>query len=717
MIGRGRGSGRGTFRGRGGVIPRTGLTSRAYYSTAQYHTLEAKHTKLQKESENVALDVAMTEQRLNNQINRLHGEKEEIQAELEARRSEIETQKNLIEEQKKEIENLLIHVEAKRELLESYNQVWRQELVILRSQIEEQERTTRVLEEEKLHDKLEDEIAWATYRQQRKDVETVLQREIHTQEETFRSLQSQQDHLQIRFDELSHTHQETFEALQKKTQEYTKEKTKSTILEEQNASLSTQANALVQKLEATQSNLRDVTQRYEDLHVELKASQSHVETLKKRSKTLEKSMRETSTRLGTTQGNLSEISEREAQKDLLLLQGEQARRKLLVQIEEIKGNIRVYCRVRPPLCEKKEAHFNFPDLLDYQVLEIRQLRENATSTSRVEKTNHFKYDVVFRPQTTQEDIFERVCPLVESTVDGYKVCIFAYGQTGSGKTYTMQGTPQNPGIISRSFEKIFDATQHLIAHFRWTFILSFTFVEIYNEVIRDLLIDSEDYRKAIIDSEEIKHEIRHENHQETQITGVKVVTVTTPYQLEELLVTAMKNRTTARTRLNERSSRSHSIFTLKIEGENQHMGRKTSGVLCLIDLAGSERVAESGSQGQQLKEAMQINRSLSHLGDVILALSQKDKNTSPEGATEGGSTLHVPYRNSKLTFLLQNYLGGKGSKVLMFVHVSPLEEHLAESISSLRFASKVNATSIGPARRRSITNDGGMESRRVGWGL
>lgn len=144
-----------------------------------------------------------------------------------------------------------------------------------------------------------------------------------------------------------------------------------------------------------------------------------------------------------------------------------------------------------------------------------------------------------------------------------------------------------------------------------------------------------------------------------------------------MLKRASQNRATGATNINERSSRSHSVFTLQLTGENKKTGERSSGLLNLIDLAGSERLSMSGSVGDRLKETQAINKSLSSLGDVIQSLVNKK-----EGS-------HVPYRNSKLTWLLRNSLGGN-CKTLMFVNVSPLVEHFNETLCSLRFATKVN---------------------------
>ena len=416
---------------------------------------------------------------------------------------------------------------------------------------------------------------------------------------------------------------------------------------------------------------------------------------------LKNSISDAKSMLGSTQGSLTYATEREKAKDLLILEGERARRKLLVQIEEMKGNIRVYCRVRPLLGDKVRAQISLTDDIDHRTIELVQLKTNATSTGTVEKPINFKYDYVYGPNAAQEQVFQNIEPLIESAVDGYRVCILAYGQTGSGKTYTMEGTFENQGVIPRSFSKICEAANILSERFEWSFEFSCTYVEIYNDVIRDLLLDSEDYRRAIIDRNEVKHEIRHDGKNDTTITGVSVVSIRNYGDFNQILQTAHKNRTTARTKLNERSSRSHSVFTIKIEGFNPKLQQRTHGILCLIDLAGSERVSESGALGLQLKEAVNINRSLSHLGDVIAALGQREKRESlTDNCTDSH---HIPFRNCKLTYLLQNYLGGEGSKVLLLVNISSAEEHVSETLSSLRFASKVNSTSIGTAKKKMST--------------
>ncbi|KAI8813311.1 KIFC1-like kinesin [Cladochytrium replicatum] len=368
---------------------------------------------------------------------------------------------------------------------------------------------------------------------------------------------------------------------------------------------------------------------------------------------------------------------------------ETIRRKLHNTIQELKGNIRVFCRVRPLLSaemadnksmEEVISHLNFTDGEDGS-LELTQITENA-SGAKNSKTYPFAFDKVFQPKTLQAEVFEEISQLVQSALDGFNVCIFAYGQTGSGKTYTMEGgedlnDPKAVGMIPRAVEQIFEAAEALKAK-GWQYTMEAQYLEIYNESIRDLLDNNDNGTK--------KHEIKHHpTTNRTTVTDSVTVVVSTPKNVRDLLKRASHNRAVAATLCNERSSRSHSVFTLRLCGQNSVTDETCEGLLNLIDLAGSERLSSSGSTGDRLKETQAINKSLSCLGDVISALSNKDS--------------HVPYRNSKLTYLLQNSLGGN-CKTLMFVNVSPLPVNFNETLNSLRFATKVNSCQIGTARAK-----------------
>eukprot|EP00061_Rhincodon_typus_P017518 g46238.t1 len=207
-----------------------------------------------------------------------------------------------------------------------------------------------------------------------------------------------------------------------------------------------------------------------------------------------------------------------------------------------------------------------------------------------------------------------------SALDGYNVCIFAYGQTGSGKTFTMEGpddmTPENMGMIPRAVDQIF-ATAEKLKTMGWTYKFTASFLEIYNETLRDLLVTKPE--------KNVEYEIKRLNNKSEQlhVTNLKYVTVTAEDQVHNLIAIAKANRSVAKTAANDRSSRSHSVFQLMIEGNNSNRDLQCTSTLSLVDLAGSERLDKSHSKGDRLREAQAINTSLSCLGHVIMSLSNK----------------------------------------------------------------------------------------------
>nr|CAB3451658.1 unnamed protein product [Digitaria exilis] len=300
------------------------------------------------------------------------------------------------------------------------------------------------------------------------------------------------------------------------------------------------------------------------------------------------------------------------------------------RLKELKGNIRVFCRVRPLLPNESGA-VSYPKSGENIGRGI-ELMHNAQAYS-------FTFDKVFDHSASQEHVFIEISQLVQSALDGYKVCIFAYGQTGSGKTHTMMGNPElqdQKGMIPRSLEQIFQASQALNSQ-GWKYKMQASMLEIYNETIRDLLAVN---RTSAQDGGSSKYIIKHDASGNTHVSDLTVV-----------------------------------------DGTDQQV----QGVLNLIDLAGSERLNKSGATGDRLKETQAINKSLSCLSDVIFSIAKKEE--------------HVPFRNSKLTYLLQPCLGGD-SKTLMFVNLSPEASSTGESICSLRFAARVNSCEIGIPRRQ-----------------
>ncbi|XP_071881163.1 carboxy-terminal kinesin 2 isoform X1 [Anas platyrhynchos] len=409
---------------------------------------------------------------------------------------------------------------------------------------------------------------------------------------------------------------------------------------------------------------------------------------------LREAARDREEQLGAAQAELREVSgalsRREAEvSELRALAGaqeehlhalEMERRCLHNQLQELKGNIRVFCRVRPLLAAEQEAqkgleHLHFPPEDNKTLVLCRT--EGSHTGRRGEVRYDFSFDRVFPPGASQEDVFEEIALLVQSALDGYPVCIFAYGQTGSGKTYTMEGPggadPTSWGVIPRAVRHLFGGARQL-EHKGWQYSFSASFLEIYNEALRDLLGGD---RGGEL-------EIRHVSSasKELHVPNLRCVPVASEDEVLGLLQTAASKRSVARTALNDRSSRSHCVFQLHIQGSNASRALRCSSVLSLVDLAGSERLDKCQASGQRLRETQAINSSLATLGLVIMAISNKEP--------------HVPYRNSKLTYLLQNSLRGN-AKMLMFVNISPLEENFAESLNSLRFASKVNECMVGTA--------------------
>ncbi|KAL6844533.1 hypothetical protein ACP4OV_026206 [Aristida adscensionis] len=377
------------------------------------------------------------------------------------------------------------------------------------------------------------------------------------------------------------------------------------------------------------------------------------------------------------------LEERLAHAESQIIEGDKLRKKLHNTILELKGNIRVFCRVRPLLFPGDSngvegASISYPSSVESAGRSIDLMNQGQKIS--------FSYDKVFDHNASQEDVFVEISQLVQSALDGYKVCIFAYGQTGSGKTYTMMGRPgvDQKGIIPRSLEQIFKTSQSLESQ-GWKYSMQASMLEIYNETIRDLLAPG---RSNGFDASNKQYTIKHDSHGNTTVSDLTVIDVFGIAGVTSLLEKASQTRSVGRTQMNEQSSRSHFVFTLKISGINENTGQQIQGVLNLIDLAGSERLAKSGSTGDRLKETQAINKSLSALSDVIFAIAKGDD--------------HVPYRNSKLTYLLQPCLGGD-SKTLMFVNISPEASSVGETICSLRFASRVNACEIGIPRRHTQT--------------
>ncbi|XP_050399576.1 kinesin-like protein KIFC3 isoform X2 [Patella vulgata] len=350
------------------------------------------------------------------------------------------------------------------------------------------------------------------------------------------------------------------------------------------------------------------------------------------------------------------------------------RKKYHNELVELRGNIRVFCRVRPTI---KEDGISSSSQI---VVTFDPYDDGLLFIANKSRSQVFEMDKVFNENSSQTEVFEEVRSIVTSCVDGYNVCIFAYGQTGSGKTYTMEGPVSDPGINQRALIELFNETRERGTD--WEYTISVSVLEIYNENIRDLLNRNDDGSKL-----EIKMK---SDGGGLYVPGLSTIQVTSLNQVNQVFMTGQKNRATATTNLNEHSSRSHALLCIEVTGLNRTTNTRTKGKLNLVDLAGSERVSKSGADGTRLKEAQNINKSLSCLGDVIHSLRSKQN--------------HVPYRNSKLTYLLQDSLGGD-SKTLMIVQASPAVQNVSETICTLNFAQRVRTVQLGSATRQLETGD------------
>ncbi|KAL2490530.1 P-loop containing nucleoside triphosphate hydrolase superfamily protein [Abeliophyllum distichum] len=346
------------------------------------------------------------------------------------------------------------------------------------------------------------------------------------------------------------------------------------------------------------------------------------------------------------------------------------RKRFYNELIELKGNIRVFCRCRP--LKQDEIANGSTSVVDFDSSRENELQIVCSDSSR----KLYKFDHVFSPEDNQEAVFVQTVPIVTSVLDGYNVCILAYGQTGTGKTYTMEGTPENRGVNYRTLEELFRASNERRSIMTYELVVSM--FEVYNEKIKDLLVENSNQPAT-------KLEIKQSFEGTQEVPGLVEARVYNTEEVWELLKSGSRVRSVGSTNANELSSRSHCLLRVTVEAENLVTGQRTRSHLWLVDLAGSERVGRIEVEGKRLKESQFINKSLSALGDVISALASKAS--------------HIPFRNSKLTHILQSSLGGD-CKTLMFVQISPNLADLGETLCSLNFASRVRGVEHGPARKQ-----------------
>jgi len=335
------------------------------------------------------------------------------------------------------------------------------------------------------------------------------------------------------------------------------------------------------------------------------------------------------------------------------------RRKLHNAIEDLKGSIRVFCRARPlSKKEAKEGDHEITKRIDEMTISVTDKRENHAAFE-------FAFDAVFLPGT-QEEVFEDCRDLVQSAADGYNVTLFAYGQTGAGKTYTMGGTPENPGISRRTIDEIFKVTASGSARYNYTVMGSM--LELYRQDLFDLITVAREGRGNVK-----KLQVRTDKAGGVLVEGLLEQEAKNADELMALLEEGANGRKTTATAMNAESSRSHLLFIVKVVSVNRETHEKLVGKICIVDLAGSERLSKSQATGDTAKEAIEINKSLTSLGDVIEGLTKNMK--------------QIPYRNHKLTMVMQDAIGGT-AKTLMFVNISPAFSNADETMMSLKYATR-----------------------------
>ncbi|CAG0878873.1 unnamed protein product [Darwinula stevensoni] len=333
-------------------------------------------------------------------------------------------------------------------------------------------------------------------------------------------------------------------------------------------------------------------------------------------------------------------------------------------MEEVE-NVRVVVRVRPMNEAEVQANYENAVEVDSAKGSLSLMPPNKAS----EPPKVFTFDLVFGPDSKQVDVYNSAArPIVENVLEGYNGTIFAYGQTGTGKTFTMEGdraVPELRGIIPNSFAHIFGHISR--CEDNKNFLVRVSYLEIYNEEVRDLLMKGK----------RTNLEVRERADIGVYVKDLSAYVVNNADDMDRIMTVGNKNRVVGWTKMNEHSSRSHAIFMITVESSERGVDGQQHvrmGKLNLVDLAGSERQSKTGATGERFKEATKINLSLSTLGNVISSL------------VDGKST-HIPYRDSKLTRLLMDSLGGN-ARTVMCANVGPANYNYEETLSTLRYANR-----------------------------
>ncbi|XP_042645487.1 kinesin-like protein KIF16B isoform X1 [Tyto alba] len=353
------------------------------------------------------------------------------------------------------------------------------------------------------------------------------------------------------------------------------------------------------------------------------------------------------------------------------------------------ASVKVAVRVRPMNRREKDLNAKFIISMEKNKTTITNLKvpEGGTGDTGRERTKTFTYDFSYFSADSkspsfvcQEMVFKNLgTDVLKSAFEGYNACVFAYGQTGSGKSYTMMGNAGDAGLIPRICEGLFSKISEKTKRNEASFRTEVSYLEIYNERVRDLL-----RRKS---SKTNNLRIREHPKEGPYVEDLSKHLVQNYTDVEELMDAGNINRTTAATGMNDVSSRSHAIFTINFTQAkfDSEMPCETVSKIHLVDLAGSERADATGATGVRLKEGGNINKSLVTLGNVISALADLSQDaTNPLSKKK---QVFVPYRDSVLTWLLKDSLGGN-SKTIMIATISPADVNYGETLSTLRYANR-----------------------------
>ncbi|CAD7966725.1 unnamed protein product [Amoebophrya sp. A120] len=551
--------------------------------------------------------------------------------------------------------------------------------------------------------------------QQRRDQEREFQNKQNEQDKTQQQqIKKLEQQLQEKDDQWKKKLEDEKERLKKLNEEITEQLVKKSEQKSSGdvAALTVKLQTIENDLKSTKNSLTekqselsvakaDLSKAREDKARETRQLQSDLDSKKERIRILEAEVKELKTSLENAESELNRakkglhaleeyteraeraeralkpLEQRNVQLEHMFAEEQAIRRKYHNQIQELKGAIRVYARVRPLIAKEKN---------DNEEQWLSKLDEFSVNLKRAERRENKEYtfDGIFDHNNTQEQVFRDCKDLIQSAVDGYNITIFAYGQTGAGKTHTMYGGEgEQAGLVPRTIKEIFtiktkNSNRYDHLHSCITFMLfrvvhsesllqvKVYMVEVYRDELADLLLHGKKKSPGQL-------EIKRDSRGTIYIENVSEMEVQSAEELQMWLDRGMEKRHTAATKMNTDSSRSHLITTILLEVYNRSKKTTALGKISLVDLAGSERLKKSEATGEQAKEAMAINKSLTALGDVIEALTSKAK--------------HIPYRNHKLTELMSDSLGGN-AKTLMFANCSPAASNAEESMGTMNYASR-----------------------------